>query len=259
MYKIAICDSNKRDRESLYPLIHDYDPNASINIFKKPDTFLKEIQRKGCIYDIVVIEVHFGTKDGIQIADYINHVNVSTQIIFNTRDNDAICRAYSTDHAYYLLKDQWDLYLKSALDAAYKNIKQSDRDKLAVSFNGAYTIMKQQDIYYLERSKRITMIITSNGTYKTSANFSELAKQLNSHFIVCHRSYMVNLAHIKNFTRTNIQLSDETFISIGRTHYQQARSAFKNYLHSSLHVQTDTDKKKVEIPDAHSTHTPEDY
>ena len=46
MYKIAICDSNKDDRESLYQLVQGYDPNASITILKKPDSLLKEIQRK---------------------------------------------------------------------------------------------------------------------------------------------------------------------------------------------------------------------
>lgn len=252
MYKIAICDSNKDDRESLYQLVQGYDPNASITILKKPDSLLKEIQRKGCIYDIVFIEVHFGTKDGIEIADYINHVNANTQIIFNTRDSQAICRAYGTKHAFYLLKDQWNLYLTDALDAAYHNIETQDTDKLVVSFNGAYTIIAQKDIFYLERSKRITMIITTDGTFKTSANFSELFKQLNDNFIVCHRSYMVNLAHITNFTRTNLQLSDHTFIPIGRTHYQQARSAFKNYLHSFLRIRPDMEKEEPSIT-AYST------
>ena len=255
MYKIAICDSNKEDRESLYQLIQNYDPNASINIFKKPDTLSKEIQRRGCIYDIVFIEVHFGTKDGIMIAEHINHINAYTQIIFNTRDSASICKAYGTHHAFYLLKDQWDSYLESALDTAYYNLRTTDSDKLVVSFNGAFTVIEQQNIYYMERSRRITMIMTSSGTYRTSANFSELSKQLNHHFIVCHRSYMVNLAHIKNFTRTNLQLFDNTFVPIGRTHYQQAKSAFKNYLHSSLHIQSNA-RRDDELLTTHSTPTP---
>ena len=234
MHKIAICDTNKDDREFLFRDIQNFDPAASITIFKKGDSLLKEISTKGCPYHIIFIEVDLGSKDGIAIAQKIHHINVTTQIIFITNNTESISRSYCVPHTFYLLKSQIGEYLPLALTHAYENIHNNNSDLLTVSFNGTVHILHQQDILYLERSKRITLIITSSGTYKTSASFVELANQLNETFIICHRSYMVNLSFIKSFSRTQLQLCDGTFISIGRTHYQQVRTAFRNFLNPTL-------------------------
>lgn len=52
----------------------------------------------------------------------------------------------------------------------------------------------------------------------------------NKYFVRCHRSYIVNVKHIKSITKDKVLLSNGTKIPISKGKYKEINDAFINYI-----------------------------
>ena len=48
-------------------------------------------------------------------------------------------------------------------------------------------------------------------------------------FVQCHRSYLVNLAHIRRFTKNSLTMSNQKLIPVSQTYFTRLRTAFDGY------------------------------
>ena len=52
----------------------------------------------------------------------------------------------------------------------------------------------------------------------------------NKYFVRCHRSYIVNVMHIRSVIKTNVILENGVKIPISRGKYNEVNDAFINYI-----------------------------
>ena len=92
--------------------------------------------------------------------------------------------------------------------------------------------MRYAEIRYIEaRAHNLYISTTTNPSpLKLNASLSDILSSLTSGiFILCHRSYVVNIAHIRMLTRTECLLSNNEKIPISRTYIAVINAAFDRY------------------------------
>lgn len=73
----------------------------------------------------------------------------------------------------------------------------SAKKSLMLKENNYVIFVPLNEIMFIERSKRKSIIHTGNKEYATYESLAKLYKQLNLHFIFCHRSYIINIDYLE--------------------------------------------------------------
>ena len=61
----------------------------------------------------------------------------------------------------------------------------------------------------------------------------EVQKQLDEHFIKCHRSYIINLAFLKEYSAGQVLLENGSRIPVSRPYHQILLTAMLQYMERS--------------------------
>ena len=91
--------------------------------------------------------------------------------------------------------------------------------------------LHRNDIIYAETSDRIINICTSEKTYASNMKLKELEDILSSDlFFTPHRSFLINLNHVKEYNKDNITMINSDKVLVSRLKYSDFRKRFLKYL-----------------------------
>lgn len=248
---IAICDDEQRECERIkeYVLaysttkkldvqIHIYTPKELENhIFQIEKIYKEDDKHFGADFDgmpdIVIMDIEFTDVDfdGIALAKKINAISRNTQIIYLTHILEFAPEVYDTEHCYFVMKRNMDVMLSRALDKAraiYDSIKR--RRPLEIMSEGHKIYISQDDICYIEKRQRQTIVHTISSEYSCYDSITALVKKLPENVIRCHGGYLVNLSHVTYLGGEKITLDvSEIDIPIGKTYKEQTKQAYLKY------------------------------
>jgi DNA-binding LytR/AlgR family response regulator len=91
-----------------------------------------------------------------------------------------------------------------------------------------------KDVKYFESNGRYVYIHGVDETRKIIYKLDDLAKVLFPNFLRCHKSFSVNMDHIKEVSREGILLFSRDMIPVSRSKYAVVRAEFLNYLGDML-------------------------
>lgn len=103
---------------------------------------------------------------------------------------------------------------------------------LPVKINGVWSQVNMSHITHLEsRGHNLILHLNNGRQIKTSASFRDYssALNLNSSFLRCHKSYMVNLRYVKGWEMSRFYLTDGGEVNISRPYWQSARRIYACY------------------------------
>lgn len=232
MLRIAICDDNSVQLDIIQKELEKTIPediSYSINTFDSETAFTEMLKSGSCIYDIIFMDIVLGDtgSSGIDLVHKVNFLNPECQIIYISQYLEFAPDVYDTQHVYFVNKERISEFLDKALDTALKNIIQADTTHyLYFNIRKKQYKIPQNDILYMERNLRETTIVTRTEKFKTSESIDSLLKHLPSYFIVCHRSYAVNLKLAGSIHQYSISFPNGKSVPVGRTHYANVKKAF---------------------------------
>lgn len=212
----AICEDNSEYLNQLKTKLLHILP-VSVQHFPSCQSFLQVLQTGTCPFDLVFMDIELGEFSGIELAEKITVLNPCTQIIFISQYLNYVSPVYQVKHTFFIYKPELDTWLKPAVAQALKNISELSGQFLQISWNKKTISLFQQKILYMERTLRTTNIhMADQKIYYTSEKFSDLIRKLNSCFIQCHRSYIVNLNYVSAFNDLTLFLRQNEEIPVSR-------------------------------------------
>lgn len=232
MLKIAICDDNAVQiniiREELAKNMKK-EISYTTDTFNSAVSFIEMLQSGTCPYDIIFMDIDLGDSSisGIDLVRKINFLNPSCQIIYISQHLEYAPDVYDTQHIYFLNKERISELFGKALDSALKNIVHNDNiGYLYFDARKKKYKIPQNDILYMERNLRETTIVTRTEEYKVSERIDHLLDRLPPYFVICHRSYAVNLKLVSSIHQYSLTFPDGKTIPVGRTHYAEVKKSF---------------------------------
>lgn len=166
---------------------------------------------------VVFLDVDMPGKTGIECARLIQDQNPAAILIFATGHEEYMREAFQVYAFDYLVKpfklDRLEKTLDRIRDRLLGNNQASlhaprpaqahpASGRLMLKHREGVTFIDMQDILLVQREERSTVLYTKcNGRFVLSETLSETEARLDSRqFFRCHKSYIINLQHIRNIT-----------------------------------------------------------
>lgn len=163
---------------------------------------------KDNIISLFLLDIQLGEgtgRDGIALGEYIRSLEPyqTTPILFITALPNQARRAIHSTNCYdYIVKpfDQSDL-IKTIQRLLKLSIMEEHLVELT-DVNGVYMRIKPDELLYIKSELRNMHVFTVRETFVTSGiRLSDLEQTLPSFFVRCHKSYVVNLHHVRSYDR----------------------------------------------------------
>ncbi|MEI4259942.1 MAG: LytTR family DNA-binding domain-containing protein [Candidatus Dasytiphilus stammeri] len=181
-------------------------------IFNDGLEFFKYLQNHQV--DVIFLDIHVPTVDGLILAQTINQWDSKPLIVFITAYKEHAVHALELEAFDYILKPlKKSRIIKMLRDLEennfhpfskesqyfYNSYKSANFHTLNLVKNKRFIVTNISDICYVEAHKKMTFVYTFSGEeYVMPVSISKFCKQLPSaYFFRCHRSYCVNINHIR--------------------------------------------------------------
>lgn len=183
--------------------------------------------------DLVFLDIEMPNENGFALFEYFNKPNFKT--IFCTAYSEYALKAFEVSAVDYLLKPvgikklqeavaKLDDYkpLNNRVEAVLKeNLYDKVIKKIGVHLGDGIVFFSLEDIYYFEADGSYTYMVHKNGrelVVKKIKHFEDLLGE-DIGFFRIHRSYLINLIHVKKYTKKeglSVVLADDKMLTISR-------------------------------------------
>jgi len=226
LIRIAICDDTRSDQHDLKLKISQYCEAYSIPyeiiVVSTPQELMEVITN----IDLLFLDIILNNQSGIDIAKYINKLNLNITIIFCTNYIEYSPEAFEVNAFRYLLKPVDSNRLHTYLDDFFsyhanltielKDIKIGD------------IVVNIVDIIYIEMNGRVAIVYLENGsiihTYKRMKDFEAKLKVHN--FELCIKGVLINLRKISTLDKDHLILNNKTKHNISRSYRKKITSKY---------------------------------
>ncbi|PQJ78530.1 LytR/AlgR family response regulator transcription factor [Polaribacter porphyrae] len=251
---ILLIDDENKARKLLEKLLLNSFSDKISNIYKASN--LKEGVEiiKQTKPDIVFLDIEMPEHSGLEIFKLLDDDTIDFQLIFVTAYNQYAIKAFKLSAIDYILKPIDKKELTVAFSKASKNIKNNNHrnslkeiknalnhfsiNKIALEIPKGISFVSHDDIYYLEADGMYTKVYFSNNKFelicKPLGYFEEQLK-LKSSFYRTHRSYLVNLRHLKELIKKDgyqVILDDDTSIPITKNKQKEFMTVIEEFFNN---------------------------
>lgn len=166
--------------------------------------------------DVVFLDVEMPEMTGVECARAIEDMNPNIIIIFATAHDsymsdafevyafDYLIKPFKVERVIQTLERARERLLSRASRAASMPVAKpkSISGRMMLRHREGVTFVNLKDILLVQREDRSTVLYTANNDrYVTNDTLSEMEEKLPSDaFFRCHKSYIINLNHIKDIT-----------------------------------------------------------
>lgn len=233
--RIVICDDDKEFVSKLNNnLLSFFEKNKmttpEIQFYYSGEDLLLDQGNK----DIVFLDVEMAGIDGISVGKSISSISKNSIIIIITSYSEYLDDAMRFNVFRYISKplDTKRLYrnLKDAIEA-YKRMQDN---RITFDCNNTTVSCNTSQILYVEIDGKKINLRTTENSYSFYGTISQFEKDLPSvSFFRCHRSFIVNLAHVRQFSEDEIFLDNSDSIYLSKRKHGEFKKKWLEYIGST--------------------------
>lgn len=221
MIRIAICDDSPDFLQQTKQMIDKWDAlfsvGVSTSLFEDGDALLLAHAKNP--FDIILLDVVMPLLNGIATARELREKDKTVKIVFLTSSVEFAVESYSVKASNYLLKPADPEKLRACLDELIAELRSATK-RIVVKGTDATHRIALADIEHVEAQLKHTVFYLKDGRRIESAEplyTLENMLMLEDGFFKCHRSYIVNIHHIDNYSHSQIVMRSGRSIPISRS------------------------------------------
>ena len=225
--RIAICDDETSDLMQILELLKIYDPDGQllVSTFLHATDLIDAAQKLA--FDIVLMDIEMEPPNGFEIAKKLVALPEPPIIVFATKSNAYAMKGYGIA-IRYLQKPISTGDFREAMDVA---IADATAHRLTFQIDNSIVSVQLRDVQYIETFGHYAVVHTDKESFRFRSTLKEIMSKLpKGYFVSPHKSYIVNLEHIRSATATEISLDCGANIPIGRKRAQIFNEAFYHFL-----------------------------
>jgi two-component system, LytTR family, response regulator len=166
--------------------------------------------------DVVLVDIQMPGINGVEAAKVCKEMFPALKVIFTTGSDEFAVEAFNLSAIDYIVKPIEKIRLFIALEKAKQSLQFVEKkearvfskSKLAIKSNHSFLYILIEDILYIEKVGRKSIIHTENHQFETLESLQEIEERLPEFFYKTHRSYLVNLRKV-----VKIEAFGETYVA----------------------------------------------
>lgn len=235
--RIITCDDEKNILMQLEKWIMDYFTKRNMEFsFEKYQTgasFIRELEK----YDgeepiIILMDIQLPRENnGIDMIKKIYQWHGKIAVIFVSGYTEYAEEVFDVDPIYFLVKPLKHEKFERAMGLAIQKVMNT-KEELSIVIQSRNEMKKifYRDILYIESALRKTKFHCLLEEYECYEKLDILEKKMGNGFIRCHKSFLVNLAHVNSLKRKELILDNGQYISISNSKMKGTKEAVLRYL-----------------------------
>lgn len=229
---IAICDDDREAAWKIAGLVAQKAPRAKVSTFSNAEKLLCSEEQ----FDIVFLDIEMRGMNGIEAANQLHpkhHYQYGRPyIIFISSYPQYMPSAFDVGAFNFIVKPinegEFDAKFGKAL-ALVKFDNQPDKSVVLKTENQSLRRIYLRRIEYIESIDKRMIIHTLDGSVVCIDKMRRLEDELKERFFRCHRSYLVNLDMVLDYTRDTITLSSGAKVLMAKKNYELLPQAILRY------------------------------
>lgn len=228
MAKIAVCDDDSQIRDLMSSYLSSFDSCIHVDFYSSGEDLLDV----DISYDVLFLDIDMKGISGIDTARKLRARDKRVKIIYITAYDDFRDYAFGVHAFGYLVKplDKKEI-LNILREAQDYSLKERQGPKIHFRAEEGILELDVAEIYYLEYANRKVHLITQHGIFTLRGPISDFASQLAElGFSVPHKSFVVNLSHIRSLKGYDIFLDNGSILPLSQKKSASFREYFTRWL-----------------------------
>jgi DNA-binding LytR/AlgR family response regulator len=172
--------------------------------------------------DLIFLDIEMPGMTGLELLESLPYL---PDVIFTTAHRDYAFEAFEYDVIDYLKKPVTQSRFLNAIKKVKLKRKQRDiaastsaRNEIYIKEDGRLIRLPLESILFFKNVGDYVRVITKEGKYIIHGSIKALNEKLNHpRFLKVHRSYIINLGHVKDIQDNSIVI-DGNLIPVSRSH-----------------------------------------
>lgn len=231
MIEIAICDDEivitSKVENILEELSEEMGIKVEIDVFYDGKTLVNYI-KDGKKYDLIYMDIEMREQDGISAASEIREIDKNVFLIYIT-SHESFAKDVFELNAYRFITKPIDLGIFRKYFEAVKDELTIRPQYFRYQYNKVVYRISLDEIIYFQSDRRVTYIITENGSKKCYGKLNDIECRLlqsNIVFFRIHQSFLVNPQYIIAYFYDSMELRDGTTLSISENRRKKVSELF---------------------------------
>ena len=228
--KIAYCEDEKIQKEILEESLGRWG-KTDLVWYESAEQMLFECDGR-YPSDLIILDIQMKKQNGMELARRIRQTDAQVPILFLTAMKEYVFEGYEVQAVRYLLKPMQQEKVFELLDLARQNLQE--QPSLILNCADEKKKLYLSQIAAIEAQGHYLIFHTTAGQLQQKASLSSLAGHLGDSFVMSHRSFYVNLAHLLRISRTECTLDTGLTVPVSRGAYKNLNEQFIRYYRKEM-------------------------
>lgn len=232
MYIIGICDDELMYREHIRGLCEKFFENSAEEY--QCVEFATGEELLTCGLDrihLLFLDVEMPGMSGINVLHEVENCDWVWRIVFVSNHSEMVWDSFSIKTLEFARKPV-------SYEQVYRWLSLMQRENainkmIFLESMGNITMCKVEDIYFLKADRNYTVVYEKEKEYLLSGNMRSWEQKLDVPSIIrVHKSYLVNLMHIKDLSTNMLKMTNNIEIPIGRKYVDEVKKKYFAFIMS---------------------------
>lgn len=234
MINIAVCDDEKCMSEKIKKMAEDFFRKKNTDIFVVEYSSGEELLKSNERIDILFLDIGMRGMDGIETARRLRAYGYNGLLVFITVLKEMVFQSFEVQPFDYLVKPVQEEHFEKTMDRLFLSMQDRlspEKANLLVQRGYESNIISFQDIICCEIiDRKIYLHLVSGEVIDYYDRIENLEKKLDRRFFRCHRSYLINLSHLKSYRNNTAYMADGEEIPVSRLRSKEFSKVILQYM-----------------------------
>ncbi len=200
MIHIAICDDEKHMSDHIRTMASDFFNRKNMEITIRQFSCAEELLKYDRQIDILFLDIQMKDINGMEAARKLRERKFKGFLIFITVLREMVFQSFEVQAYDYLVKPVEEKHFEKTMERLYVSMQNASEASLLVQKGYERRIISLEDIIYCEIiDRKIYLNLVSSEVVDYYERIEHLETKLAGVFFRCHRSYLINLKHLKSY------------------------------------------------------------
>ncbi len=231
MIHIAICDDEKHMSDHIRAMVSDFFRKKNREIYFRTFSSGEELLSYDGQIDILFLDIQMNGMDGMETARKLRASKFRGFLIFITVLKEMVFQSFEVQAYDYLVKPVYDKQFEKTMERLYASMQNASEDSLLVQKGYEGRIIREEEIVFCEIiDRKIYLNLASGEVVDYYERIENLETKLGSHFFRCHRSYLINLKHLKGYKNGTACMDNGKEVPVSRLRSKEFSSVVLQYM-----------------------------